>query len=108
MLLVKMIRPPCPCLTICRAAIWLTRNDPNRFTPTTKFHSSSVMSTNGTFFSTPALEITMSRRPNLATVSATIFSTSARLDTSPATAMPVVPNDATSASASASALPWAR
>ena len=92
-----MIRPPSPCLIICLAATWATMKLPVRFTPRIRFQSSSVMSTNGTFFSIPALQTTMSSRPNAATVSATIFSTSARLDTSAPTAMPLVPNVATSA-----------
>jgi hypothetical protein len=41
-------------LIICRAAAWATRNVPNRFTPTTKFQSSSVMSTKGGLLLQPA------------------------------------------------------
>ena len=75
--------PPPPCFTICRAAAWLTRNEPNRLTSITLFHSSSVTSRNGFLISMPALLTAMSSRPNFATISATIRSTSARLLTSP-------------------------
>jgi hypothetical protein len=49
---------------ICRAAIWLQKNVPVRFTSTCFRQSAGAMSRKGALFSTPALLTRISRRPS--------------------------------------------
>src|SRR5262249_18335017 len=92
-----MIRPPPPCLTICRAAAWQQKKTPVRFTRSTRCHSASGCSRNGAEWAMPALANMTSTRPSSRATRSTSDWTAAASPTSTPTAMAFPPLAAISA-----------